>query len=114
MPATSAPSVHDVRAEFESILANVLNEEGRHMTADGMERRLLRQLLALGRSLLALFLSPVQPPRRSLRTATPLASVGRTTASVRGTTCRSLGPSCLPVPTSIAKASAASLRWTPS
>ena len=57
MSATSAPSVHDLRAEFESILANVLGEEGRSMTADTMERRLLRQLLALGRSLLALFLA---------------------------------------------------------
>lgn len=56
MPATSAPSVHDLRAEFESILANVQSEEGRHTTADRMERRLLWQLLALGRSLLALFL----------------------------------------------------------
>jgi hypothetical protein len=57
MPATSVPSVHDLRAEFESILANVLHEEGRHMTADTMERRLLRQLLALGCHLLALFLA---------------------------------------------------------
>ena len=57
MPATSAPSVADLRAEFETILTNVLGEEGRSMTADTMERRLLRQLLALGRSLLALFLA---------------------------------------------------------
>jgi hypothetical protein len=57
MPAISTPSVHDLRAEFESILANVMSEEGRSVTADTMERRLLRQLLALGRSLLALFLA---------------------------------------------------------
>ena len=57
MPATSAPSVHDLRAEFETILTNVLGEEGRSMTADTMERRLLRQLLALGCHLLALFLA---------------------------------------------------------
>jgi hypothetical protein len=57
MPATSAPSVADLRAEFETILTNVLGEEGRSLTADTMERRLLRQLLALGRSLLALFLA---------------------------------------------------------
>ena len=57
MPATSVPSVQGLRAEFESIPANVLGEEGRSMTADTMERRLLRQLLALGRSLLAPFLA---------------------------------------------------------
>ncbi|HEY8744904.1 MAG TPA: hypothetical protein VIU62_17580 [Chloroflexota bacterium] len=56
MSATSVPSVADVRVEFETILTNVLGEEGRSMTADTMERRLLRQLLALGRSLLTLFL----------------------------------------------------------
>lgn len=57
MPVTSIPSVAELRVEFETILTNVLGEEGHSVTADTMERRLLRQLLALGRSLLTLFLA---------------------------------------------------------
>ena len=67
MPATSIPSVADLRVEFETILTNVLGEEGRSVTADTMERWLLRQLLALGRSLLALFLAT-----RAAATAQPV------------------------------------------
>ena len=57
MAATPAPSVHEVRVQFESLLSAVLSAEAQAITADTMERRLLRQLLALGRSLFALFLA---------------------------------------------------------
>jgi hypothetical protein len=57
MPATPAPSVHELRTQFETLLTSVLGEEAQSMTADTMERRLLHQLLALGRSLFALFLA---------------------------------------------------------
>ncbi len=55
MSATPAPSVPDVRAQFETVLSSVLS--GESMTADTMERRLLRELLALGRSVCAVFLA---------------------------------------------------------
>lgn len=57
MPPTSEPSVQDLRAQFETVLAAVLSDDARTLTADAMERRLLRQILALGRSLFALFLA---------------------------------------------------------
>jgi len=57
MPATPAPSVHDVRAQFETVLASVTSAESQAMGADRMERHLLGQLLALGRALFALFLT---------------------------------------------------------
>ncbi len=57
MPATPVPSVHEVRTQFEMVLSSVLSEETQTITADTMERRLLRQILALGRSLFALFLA---------------------------------------------------------
>src|SRR5258708_30734431 len=57
MLATPAPSVHEVRTQFEMLLSSILSEETQTLTADTMERRLLRQLLALGRSLFALFLA---------------------------------------------------------
>jgi len=57
MPTTPAPSVPDLRAQFEAVLASMTNEEAQRVSADMMERRLLQQLLALGRSLFALFLA---------------------------------------------------------
>jgi hypothetical protein len=57
MPATPAPSVPEVRTQFEMLLSSLVSEEAPMLTADTMERRLLRQLLALGRSLFALFLA---------------------------------------------------------
>lgn len=95
MPATSVPSVPDVpdlRAQFETILDSLHSAEARTMTADRMERHLLGQLLALGRSLFALFLatraaatagrvhlSPVGEarPYHSLRTRPYLSIFGR-------------------------------------
>jgi len=74
MPATPAPSVHDVRAQFEIVLASVTSEEARAMGADRMERRLLGQLLALGRALFALFLAT--------RAAATAAEVDRDPAGV--------------------------------
>jgi len=56
MPTTPTPSVHDLRAQFEAVLASITSEEAQTVSADTMERRLLQQLLALGRSLFALFL----------------------------------------------------------
>jgi hypothetical protein len=57
MPTTSEQSVQDLRTQFETLLEAVLSEEARTMTADTMERSLLRQILALGRSVFALFLA---------------------------------------------------------
>lgn len=57
MRPTSEPSVQDLRSQFETLLASVVSEEAQAMTADTMERRLLRHVLALGRSLFALFLA---------------------------------------------------------
>ncbi len=57
MPATPVPSVHDLRAQFEAVLASMTSEEAQGVSADTMERRLLGQLLALGRALFALFLA---------------------------------------------------------
>jgi len=57
MPATPAPSVPDLRAQFEGVLASMTSEEAQRVSADTMERRLLGQLLALGRALFALFLA---------------------------------------------------------
>jgi len=92
MPATPAPSVHDLRAHFETILEGVLNAEAQTVMADTMERRLLRQLLVLGRALFALFLATraaatmaeidrdfagVERPYHSQRTRTVLSIFGR-------------------------------------
>lgn len=57
MSATPAPSVHEVRTQFETLLHSVVSDEAHRMTADTMERRLLQQILALGRSLFTLFLA---------------------------------------------------------
>jgi len=57
MPTTPAPSVPDLRAQFEAVLASMTSEEAQRVSADTMERRLLQQLVALGRSLFALFLA---------------------------------------------------------
>lgn len=45
--------VQSIRSEFESLLQEVQEADGR--TADGMERRLLKQLLGLGAQLMRLF-----------------------------------------------------------
>jgi hypothetical protein len=47
--------VHDLRAQFETILHCVTGEEAQQMSADAMERTLMRQMLALGQHLLLLF-----------------------------------------------------------
>jgi hypothetical protein len=57
MTATPTPSVHDLRAQFEVVLDSMTSEEAQRVSADTMERRLLGQLLALGRALFALFLA---------------------------------------------------------
>ena len=57
MLATPAPSVPDLRAQFEGVLARLTSEEAQHVSADTMERRLLSQVLALGRAWFALFLA---------------------------------------------------------
>jgi len=92
MPATPAPSVHDLRAQFETVLEGVLSAEAQTVTADTMERRLLRQLLDLGRALFALFLvtraaatmreidrdpAGVERPYHSQRARTMLSIFGR-------------------------------------
>jgi len=74
MPATPAPSVHDLRAQFEGVLASLTSEEAQRVSADTMERRLLGQLLALGRALFALFLAT--------RAAATAAAVDRDPAGV--------------------------------
>ncbi len=92
MPATPTPSVHELRAHFERVLEGVLNAEAQTVSADTMERRLLSQLLALGRALFALFLATraaatmaevardpagVERPYNSARTRTVLSIFGR-------------------------------------
>ena len=92
MPPTSEPSVQDLRTQFETVLAAVLSDDARTLTADAMERRLLRQVLALGRSLFAVFLATraaatarsvccgpdgVERPYHSQRTRTVLSIFGR-------------------------------------
>jgi hypothetical protein len=57
MPTAPPPSVHEVRAQFETLLNSVVSDEAHRMTANTRERRLLQQILALGRSLFALFLA---------------------------------------------------------
>jgi len=74
MPVTSVPSVHDLRAQFETVLASVTTAEAQTMSADRMERHLLSQLLALGRALFALFLAT--------RAAATRAAVDRDPAGV--------------------------------
>jgi len=92
MPATPTPSVHELRAHFERVLEGVLSAEAQTVSADTMERRLLSQLLALGRALFALFLATraaatmaevardpagVERPYNSARTRTVLSIFGR-------------------------------------
>ncbi len=74
MPTTPAPSVHDLRAHFETVLESVLTAEAQTVSADAMERRLLRQVLVLGRSLFALFLAT--------RAAATAADINRDPAGV--------------------------------
>ncbi len=57
MPATPTRSVHELRTHFETILEGVLSADAQTVSADTMERRLLSQLLALGRALFAVFLA---------------------------------------------------------
>ncbi len=57
MPTTPAPSVPNLRAQFEAILTSMTSADAQTMSADTMERRLLSHLLALGRSLFTLFLT---------------------------------------------------------
>ena len=57
MPATPTRSVHELRTHFETILEGVLSADAQTVSADTMERRLLSQLLALGRVLFAVFLA---------------------------------------------------------
>lgn len=56
MPANSEEILHEVRSEFEALLAGVLEATPQTVgDADTMERAVFRQLLALGRRLLHLY-----------------------------------------------------------
>jgi len=57
MPATPTPRVHDLRAPCETVWEGVLSAEAQSVSAATMERRLLSQLLALGRALFVVFLT---------------------------------------------------------
>jgi hypothetical protein len=111
MPATPAPSVHDLRAQFETVVEGVLSAEAQSVTADTMERRLLGQVVALGCRWFALF--------RATRAATTAADVQRDpaggsvriTANGRAPTCPSSGGWPSRAPTSTAKGWAAWRRW---
>ncbi len=74
MPTTPAPSVPDLRAQFEAIMTSLTSEEAQNVSADTMERRLLSQVLALGRALFALFLAT--------RATATVAAVNRDPAGV--------------------------------
>jgi hypothetical protein len=55
MSFNSTPMIHQLRAEFESLLALVTGPEAHTATLDQMERHLFRQVLYLGFNLLRLF-----------------------------------------------------------
>lgn len=54
LSATSEHSVQDLRRQFETVLESVVSAEAQRVSAEAMERRLLRQVLTLGRGLFAL------------------------------------------------------------
>jgi hypothetical protein len=58
--------VAEVRAQFESLLAETLGPEAAGMTMDRMERQLFRRVLELGRGLLRVFVA-----QRAQATHTP-------------------------------------------
>jgi len=111
MPATPAPSVHDLRAQFEAVLEGVLSVEAQSVTADTMERRLLGQVLALGCRLFALFLATRAAATAAESIATPRGWSARRMVSGRAPTCPSSGGWPSRVPTSIGKGWAARRRW---
>jgi hypothetical protein len=56
MSSNSTPMIHQLRADFEQLIAWVTGPEARRTTLDQMERSLFRQVLRLGFKLLQLFL----------------------------------------------------------
>jgi len=63
MPSTSEPIVQQIRLDFETLLTYVTAPEAATQTAYTVELTLFRQLLALGASLLRLFIR--HPCRRT-------------------------------------------------
>jgi hypothetical protein len=55
MSFNSSPMIHQLRADFEQLLALVTGPEAHRATIDQMERSLFRQILRLGFKLLQLF-----------------------------------------------------------
>ena len=55
MSFNSTSMIHQLRAEFESLLAFVTGPDAHRATLDQMERHLFRQVLRLGFKLLRLF-----------------------------------------------------------
>lgn len=69
--ASPETSVTEIRAQFEDLLAEVLGPAGQATTADVLERRLFRQVLALGRGLLEVFVAQRAAETRQPHTQTP-------------------------------------------
>src|SRR5450755_2878752 len=63
--------VAEVRAQFDSLLAEMLGPEAAGMTMDRMERHLFRRVLALGRGLLRLFVAQRAQATQQPATVTP-------------------------------------------
>jgi hypothetical protein len=63
--------VAEVRAQFDSLLAEMLGPEAGGMTMDRMERHLFRRVLALGRGLLRLFVAQRAQATQQPATVTP-------------------------------------------
>ena len=57
MSANSTQLIHELRADFETLLNLVSGSTARTATVDQMERSLFRHLLRMGRKLLRLFLA---------------------------------------------------------
>lgn len=58
MSSNSEQILHDIRAEFASLLEFVTGEDAQTATVDAIERGLFRRLVALGATLLTVFLTP--------------------------------------------------------
>lgn len=70
MTSTTDPIIADIQQQFEGLLSLVTAPASRSASADGMERALFRQLLALGAQLLQLFFVS----RASVRPTEPVLS----------------------------------------
>jgi hypothetical protein len=75
MSSNSTRMIHQLRADFEQLIAWVTSPEARTATLDQMERNLFRQVLRLGLKLLQLFLLT----RVEAESHAPQLGVGRTT-----------------------------------